>query len=815
MRQVISYTQERSSWRHRVSGSAIALLVILGSSTPTCNLSANEIKRSESGNPLELVTGGLLDSLGWDGGAREWFGASLAVSQDAVVVGLPGDSAGGPENAGSVYLMRPGLLGRPFAKLIPSTQRKHARFGTSVAARSLPFPQPIAIAGAPGDGCGAVYVFESGQEVWSQKARIVSTSLPCDAEFGTSLALFEDTLVVGSKGKGAVVFTQSGDTWTEQGVLLPDDGWTNSGFGRQVAVYGDMVVVGAVIATDGGPARDTAVVYDRRNGVWSRTALASMPAAGSRPAEAVPSVPVAAVNWHKIVVGSPYATVDGKTSAGQVGVFDRVMTDQWSSPQIVLSPQPAANARFGASVLMKVDDVRRLYAADQPQQGDLAHVTGFEYFSDRWTAIGTVEHANVRGEFTIPMDVSRDLFVGVPTFDDDFEEQGAVIQYLLPLFDGRTGDAIAVGGGGRASVGMSISADGETALVGAPSYAGVGAQIYLKRYWGGWWPGRASSPGDPDTGAGESVAIDGRVAVAGRPGSGSGSVEVSRFEQQMWLQDAILTAPDLPYKGFGESVSASGSRIVVGARSDDTFQQPGAAIVYERENSTWIRKAVLTPASPGAGGFGRYVDIQGNTIVVGAPRDTLGGNTPRGAAYVFALVNGTWTQRARLTDMDGQPGDRFGEMVQIDEGRIIVGSPGSLERRGKAYVFTKSNGSWNRTAELVAPDGIAGDEFGSAVAIDGPAVLVGAPMAAVDGLARAGVAHSFSHGVDGWQWRERLVAPIINARAQFGRAVAISGSYVLIGAPYASTPPPYGTSKGGAVFAGSWEVLSDGTQAKR
>ena len=104
----------------------------------------------------------------------------------------------------------------------------------------------------------------------------------------------------------------------------------------------------------------------------------------------------------------------------------------------------------------------------------------------------------------------------------------------------------------------------------------------------------------------------------------------------------------------------------------------------------------------GAAGFGEAVDIDGTTLVVGAPSDTEGASYVHGTAYVFTFADGDWTLADRLMVPGNQGytimgGDRFGEAVSISGDTLVVGAPWDDEggsSSGAAYVFVRSNGNW-------------------------------------------------------------------------------------------------------------------------
>jgi uncharacterized protein (DUF2345 family) len=218
-------------------------------------------------------------------------------------------------------------------------------------------------------------------------------------------------------------------------------------------------------------------------------------------------------------------------------------------------------------------------------------------------------------------------------------------------------------------------------------------------------------------------------------------------------ENAKLTASDgAAFDEFGTSVAVSGDTVVVGARGNNSFQ--GAAYVFVKPGGGWsgnlTQDAKLT-ASDGAASdvFGSSVAVSGDTVVVGAPHK----NSSQGAAYVFVKPSGGWsgnlTQDAKLTASDGAAGDEFGVSVAISGDTVVVGAPfddiGGNTYQGAAYVFVKPSGGWTTTstftAKLTASDGAVDDYFGSSVAVSGDTVVVGAPVFAE--AARPGAAYVF------------------------------------------------------------------------
>ena len=280
---------------------------------------------------------------------------------------------------------------------------------------------------------------------------------------------------------------------------------------------------------------------------------------------------------------------------------------------------------------------------------------------------------------------------------------------------------------------------------------------------------------------------------------GNGPSAGAALAPTLWTQAARLTASDgVASDHFGRSVAVSGDTLVVGAAL------PGKAYVHVRPSAGWsgtrTQSATLTASGSAAGdGFGSSVAINGDTIVVGAPKAVVGTNAGQGLAYVFTKPitgwSGTRTQTAALVASGGAAADGFGSSVAIDGDSILVGAPnaavGLSAGQGLAYVFVKPLAGWNgtrsQTAELSAFSGGAGDHFGSSAAISGDTALVGAPDSTVGLNAGQGLAYVFTRPVAGWSGARSQTAELIafggGAGDHFGSSVAIGSDTALVGAP--------------------------------
>lgn len=192
------------------------------------------------------------------------------------------------------------------------------------------------------------------------------------------------------------------------------------------------------------------------------------------------------------------------------------------------------------------------------------------------------------------------------------------------------------------------------------------------------------------------------------------------------------------------------------------------------------------------------VSISGKYAIVGAFWEDGGDGDPvttAGAAYIFEQdADGNWNEVQILHASDMKADDWFGYSVSINGNYAIVGamyedggSGDPYTRAGAAYIFERDeDGDWNEVALLHASDIQAEDRFGRSVAISGNYAVVGSPLedgGSGDPLGGAGAAYIFERDADGsWNQKKILHASDKQAYDNFGISVSINGRYAIIGA---------------------------------
>jgi len=219
--------------------------------------------------------------------------------------------------------------------------------------------------------------------------------------------------------------------------------------------------------------------------------------------------------------------------------------------------------------------------------------------------------------------------------------------------------------------------------------------------------------------------------------------------------------------------------------------------------------------------FGNSLAVSGQTVVVGVFQEDSDGrgvngnqnnnNAPEaGAVYVFVRVGTNWSQQACLKASNSDARDFFGYSVAISGDTLAVGAQGeassavvvngnqndnSAPSSGAAYVFVRNGTNWTQQAYLKASNAEAQDGFGSAIAVAGDTVVVGAPGEASNATGvnanqsdnsapLAGAAYVFVRSGTNWRQQAYLKASNSGAGDYFGydNSVAISGDTLVVGA---------------------------------
>jgi len=396
-----------------------------------------------------------------DGAADDQFGIRVAVAGDTAVAGAFGDDTLAGANAGSAYVFtRTAGVWTQQAKLTASDSATGDNFGISVAVAG-----DTVIVGAYSDDAlrGSAYVFTRSGTVWTQQAKLTASDGAAGDRFGRSVVVEGDTTVVGAYGDdsfrgSAYVFTRSGTVWTQQAKITAADGAAGDRFGLSVAAAGDTAVVGAffddtLAGTDAG----SMYVFTRSAGVWTQQAklTASDGAAGDNFGDYV------AVSADTAVAGA----WQDDANTGSAYVFTR-SAGVWTQQAKLIASDGAAGDNFGVSVAIVGDTaVVSSYADDTPSGVNSGSAYVFTRTAGAWTQQAKITAADGAANDLFGQCVAvagNTAFIGAS--GDDSSKGSAYIFDLTSYAPTITDDpdALAVCDGSSASFSVAASGTGLT-----------------------------------------------------------------------------------------------------------------------------------------------------------------------------------------------------------------------------------------------------------------------------------------------------------------------------------------------------------------
>ena len=189
--------------------------------------------------------------------------------------------------------------------------------------------------------------------------------------------------------------------------------------------------------------------------------------------------------------------------------------------------------------------------------------------------------------------------------------------------------------------------------------------------------------------------------------------------------------------------------------------------------------------------FSSGLSLDGDRMVVGAGRADIGpnaGTANQGIVYVFDYDGTTWVEQVLLRSSDALIGDEFGSAVDVEGDRFIGGarlkdaSPSGDE--GAAYVFEFDGTTWTESAKLTASDAGPGDLFGSAVLLEGDFAFCSAQLNDAPGttLGDEGAVYVFQYDGTTWTQTQKLVSSDVAETEEFGSSIGVDGDRLVIGA---------------------------------
>lgn len=756
------------------------------------------------------------------GGEGSHFGYAVSVDGDRALVGAPNAAGCGA----AIVMSFNGTDWQKESELIPVDGYNEDKFGYSVSLSGNRALVGAYLDDDNGVDSGSVYIFDFDGDSWIQTQKLIASDGTEGDNFGNSISLIENKAVVGAYHQGgnvqefgaAYVFVFDGNIWSETQKLVSNNRSHNDEFGNSVSMSGDKILIGAKGDSTNGSFSGSAYVfrYDGNNWLQSQKLIPSDNSSSDFFGYSV------SLSGDKALIGASWD--DDKGSASGSAYIYEYIDNIWIEKYKLTASDGAQFTHFGNSVYI-FENRALIGAYKDSENGSYSGASYmFELNNGIWLQTQKITPEiieNAGDQFGISVSLSEN-FALIGAHENDFFGGNSGSAYIY-TYDGNEwmqNQQISIDGSAWSYFGNSISLFGNYMLIGAPHNRVndiKSGSAYLFAYNNRSW--KLIQKIFPDDAGledyfGASVSMSDSRLLIGSPRSNgnqpfSGSAYIFEYDENNWIQSQKLTAFDgISFDEFGYSVSLAGNRALIGSPSDDDFGSiSGSAHIFEFNGDSWIQTQKIIPEDGGAGDqFGKSVSLNNSQLMIGSPGEH--------AAYIFNYFDETWIQNVKLS---GSYGSGFGSSLSLSDNRALIGS--SLDyvngiKSGSAYIYDLVGGIWIESHNISSSGASDGDAFGYAVSLKDDRIVIGSPNDD-NNDENSGAAYLFEFDGTNWIETQKIIVKENNYYDSLGSAVSLSSHHVSLGALY---DDDHGTNSGSAyvykliddlVFKNSFEYIED------
>lgn len=366
--------------------------------------------------------------------ANDTFGMAVSISDDTVLIGATGDATSGTASGAAYVFVRTTGGWVPEAELRPTDLKARGFYGQAVS-----IWEDTAVIGAPSDDdvaldSGAVYVFTRSNGIWTQQAKIKAQDAEAGDEFGWSVQVQGDTLVVGADSEddfannsgAAYVFRRMSGSWIQQAKLKASDPRASAGLGGAVSIDGDTILAGASFDSEKGYYSGAVYVFVNSGGVWTQQAKLFPTDASEL---GVFGMCVSLSNSTAAI--SKFGDDEGGNFSGATYIFNRSGTN-WTQQAKLKPAVTSASLYFGTSVGLGGDWLAIGAAGDDTNATDAGAAYLFKRTNGTWSEVHKVTASDgaYDDQFGSYVAISgTQMLVGAPVADDPEVDSGSAYVY--------------------------------------------------------------------------------------------------------------------------------------------------------------------------------------------------------------------------------------------------------------------------------------------------------------------------------------------------------------------------------------------------
>ncbi len=345
-----------------------------------------------------------------DGGPFDWSGGSVAVSGDWMFTSSRNQFSGPFQQGGAAYAYRR-INGSwtQVQKIVPSDVSNSFLFAERIAIDGN--VAAFSALGATVDGvtlAGAIYVYRNINGVWTFEQKLIADDNR-QQRFGDSLAILGDTIVAGAtlapssaNPIGAVyIFNRTANGWSQSQRLVATDTITTTQFGYSVALDNNVLVIGTPFNPSGGSLGGDVYVFNRANGVWSQSQKLS----GPNPTGFRQFGRSVDIDGDYLAVGASHVDIGTAADAGSAYVY-QLLDGQWVLQSELINESPIPGGGYGTTISISGQSVLVGELGNSTFTNPFGAVHAFISIDEQWyeRAVFTGSPAGAGSNFALSLD---------------------------------------------------------------------------------------------------------------------------------------------------------------------------------------------------------------------------------------------------------------------------------------------------------------------------------------------------------------------------------------------------------------------------
>ncbi len=563
---------------------------------------------------------------------------------------------------------------------------------------------------------GAVAVYRKSSSQWELLQMLDTVGFDGLADFGSSVAISGNKMVVGSRVNsytdtetgGVVVYELIDGLWKYAETIVLPHTRGRAGAGPKVTLKGDRLLVAHHLGVNQS---DLFYIYTFNNNSWQLDKTIDDMDLDSQPGTS--QLDIDFDERHMVL---------SRSQSGSAGSLLRVYDltgNTWSNYQI-LQPTPASHG-FGNALSL---DGNRLVVADDSYNSDAGVVYFFEKTNGLWQLQQTIEgpEADMDKEFGSSVQLQgEDLVVG--SYGDDETAGAAGAAFYFKLINGQwvqQQKLLASDGAKFDNFGSITTLKGDELVISAmraDTNVFNAGKVYSFQLSNGLWSEAqviAPLPTNDDSLFSNALAMDDQWLAVGADGDNdmgesAGAVYLYRKSQGSldFVKKIYAEVPE-DEQQFGKNLVLDGDVMLVAATGNRVID--GYVHYYKLVSNQWVYQSKFKPAdSLPTDYFGYALSLDNGLLAVSAMYQS--NETDTGAVYLFKLENNLWVEQQKLLATAESEINTFGFNLSLSGGRLAV----STYLTGKVFVFENNHNNWLQVHVLSQSDIEYPDIFGRSI----------------------------------------------------------------------------------------------------